>query len=68
MKRHKKFNYDVEILFQLDYDVKFPLLRLLQFLNDLKSTILPIWRQSFGKVIFMDIINLLVANLTINLS
>ena len=28
------------ILFQLDFDVKFPLLRLLLFLIDLKSTIL----------------------------
>ena len=27
------------ILFELDFDVKFPLLRLLQFLIDLKSTI-----------------------------
>ena len=27
------------ILFQLDFDVKFPLLRLLLFLSDLKSTI-----------------------------
>ena len=28
------------ILFELDFNVKFPLLRLLQFLSDLKSTIL----------------------------
>ena len=28
------------ILFELDFDVKFPLLRLLIFLSDLKSTIL----------------------------
>ena len=28
------------ILFELDYNVKFPLLRLLQFLSDLKSTII----------------------------
>ena len=28
------------ILFDLDFDVKFPLLRLLQFLSDSKSTIL----------------------------
>ena len=28
------------ILFELDFIVKFPLLRLLQFLSDLKSTIL----------------------------
>ena len=28
------------ILFELDLDLKFPLLRLLQFLSDLKSTIL----------------------------
>ena len=27
------------ILFELDFDVKFPLLRLLLFLSDLKSTI-----------------------------
>ena len=27
------------ILFELDFSVKFPLLRLLQFLSDLKSTI-----------------------------
>ena len=27
------------ILFQLDFDVKFPLLRLLLFVSDLKSTI-----------------------------
>ena len=27
------------ILFQLDFNVKFPLLRLLQFLSDFKSTI-----------------------------
>ena len=27
------------ILFELDFNVKFPLLRLLQFLSDLKSTI-----------------------------
>ena len=26
------------ILFELEFDVKFPLLRLLQFLSDLKST------------------------------
>ena len=29
------------ILFELDFSIKFPLLRLLQFLSDLKSTILP---------------------------
>ena len=29
------------ILFQLDFDVKFPLLRFLLFLTDLKSTIIP---------------------------
>jgi hypothetical protein len=28
------------VLFELDFDVKFPLLRLLIFLSDLKSTIL----------------------------
>ena len=28
------------ILFELDFNVKFPLLRLLQYLSDLKSTIL----------------------------
>ena len=28
------------ILFELDFDVKFPLLRLLQFLSDFKSTII----------------------------
>ena len=28
------------ILFELDFDIKFPLLRLLLFLSDLKSTIL----------------------------
>ena len=28
------------ILFELDFNVKFPVLRLLQFLSDLKSTIL----------------------------
>ena len=28
------------ILFEIDFDVKFPLLRLLLFLSDLKSTIL----------------------------
>ena len=53
VKRPKKLNYNVEILFkirkccpppnfilfQLDFDVKFPLLRLLLFLIDLKSTI-----------------------------
>ena len=32
-----KVNYTV--LFELDFDVKFPLLRLLQFLIDLKSTV-----------------------------
>ena len=30
------------ILFELDFDVKFPLLRLLLFLSDLKSTISPL--------------------------
>ena len=56
VKRPKKLNCNVEILFktrqccplpphnfilfELDFDVKFPLLRLLQFLSDLKSTIL----------------------------
>jgi hypothetical protein len=30
----------LNILFELDFNVKFPLLRLLQFLSDLKSTIL----------------------------
>ena len=29
------------ILFRLDFNIKFPLLRLLQFLSDLKSTIKP---------------------------
>ena len=54
----KKINYNVEILFktrkccptpphniilfELDSDVKFPLLRLIQFLSDLKGTILRI--------------------------
>ena len=47
VKIPKKWNYNVEILFktnniilfELDFTVKFPLLRLLQFLTDLKSTI-----------------------------
>ena len=36
------------ILFQLDFDVKFPLLRLLLFLIDLKSTIVRLQRE--GKI------------------
>ena len=35
------------ILFKLDFDVKFPLLRLLQFLSDLKSTILNLCEHAF---------------------
>ena len=34
------------ILFELDFYVKFPLLRLLQFLSDLKSTVLR-WTNTF---------------------
>ena len=52
VKRPKKWNYKVEILlkllksphifilFELDFDVKFPLLRLLLFISDLKSIFL----------------------------
>ena len=50
VKRAKKLNYNVEIVFKQDkfaphphtalsFDVKYPLLRLLLFLSDLKSTI-----------------------------
>ena len=39
------------ILFELDFDIKFPLLHLLLFLSDLKSTIFCIknWKQTFLK-------------------
>jgi hypothetical protein len=37
------------ILFQLDLDVKFPLLRLLLFLIDLKSTINNLVKQKFKR-------------------
>ena len=40
------------ILFELDFDAKFPLLRLLLFLNDLKSTIF----MSFNKLIIKIIL------------
>ena len=44
VKTLKKGNYNLEIylkqdIVELDFDVKFPLLCLLQFLSDLKSTI-----------------------------
>ena len=35
------------ILFELDFDLKFPLLHLLQFLSDLKSTVLVI-KYTYG--------------------
>ena len=38
-------------LFELDFNVKFPLLRLLQFLSDLKSTINAIHQKHYHEFI-----------------
>ena len=46
----KKWNYNVE----LDSNVKFPLLRLLHFLSDLKSTILHIYVYQTFKIFHFD--------------
>jgi hypothetical protein len=43
------------ILFELDSNVKFPLLRLLQFLGDLKSTILSRFLYHISKYSFLEI-------------
>ena len=41
------------ILFELDFNIKFPLLRLLQFVSDLKSTIFLFPKRIHNFIIFL---------------